>query len=161
MRTAFERVREGGLLEDIPGLVYRPEGPEGPPHYLVNTGVQRLVQTSTRCRWRWRPWDRSSPARPQGCPPGRSRPSNSVAMRKSWRWSPPTAASSIAPTVPSPPTTSSLSATAVPRMVEEIAGVADLRHVEILRHRRQLLQSVVRRSKKRLAHGKCGKQDLN
>jgi hypothetical protein len=44
MRAAFERVREGGLLEDIPGLVYRPDAPDGPPQYLVNTGVQRLVQ---------------------------------------------------------------------------------------------------------------------
>ncbi|MGO9114797.1 MAG: B12-binding domain-containing radical SAM protein [Thermoguttaceae bacterium] len=44
MRTAFERVRDGGLLEDIPGLVYRPDAADGPPQYLVNTGVQRLVQ---------------------------------------------------------------------------------------------------------------------
>ena len=44
MRTAFERARDGGLLDDIPGLVYRPDAPEGPPQYLVNTGVQRLVQ---------------------------------------------------------------------------------------------------------------------
>ena len=44
MRTAFERVRESGLLEDIPGLVYRPDASDGPPPYLVNTGVQRLVQ---------------------------------------------------------------------------------------------------------------------
>ncbi len=44
MRAAFERVRGGGLLEDIPGLVYRPDAPDGPPQYLVNTGVQRLVQ---------------------------------------------------------------------------------------------------------------------
>ena len=44
MRAAFERVREDGLLEDIPGLVYRPDAPDGPPQYLVNTGVQRLVQ---------------------------------------------------------------------------------------------------------------------
>ncbi len=44
MRQAYERVRSAGLLEDIPGLVYRPDAPEGPPPYLVNTGVQRLVQ---------------------------------------------------------------------------------------------------------------------
>jgi len=44
MRAAFERARGGGLLEDIPGLVYRPDAPDGPPPYLVNTGVQRLVQ---------------------------------------------------------------------------------------------------------------------
>jgi hypothetical protein len=44
MREAFERVRDAGLLEDIPGLVYRPDAPEGPPPYLVNTGIQRLVE---------------------------------------------------------------------------------------------------------------------
>ena len=44
MRTAFERARDGGLLEDIPGLLYRPDTPHGPPRCLVNTGVQRLVQ---------------------------------------------------------------------------------------------------------------------
>ena len=44
MRAAFQRARDGGLLEDIPGLVYRPDAPDGPPQYLVNTGVQRLVQ---------------------------------------------------------------------------------------------------------------------
>ena len=44
MRAAFERARAGGLLEDIPGLVYRPDAPDGPPRYLVDTGVQRLVQ---------------------------------------------------------------------------------------------------------------------
>ena len=43
MRQAFERVRDAGLLEDICGLVYRPDSDEGPPDYLVNTGVQRLV----------------------------------------------------------------------------------------------------------------------
>jgi radical SAM superfamily enzyme YgiQ (UPF0313 family) len=44
MREAYERAREDGLLEDIPGLVYRPDSPSGVPEYLVNTGVQRLVQ---------------------------------------------------------------------------------------------------------------------
>ena len=44
MRQAFERVRAAGLLEDIPGLVYRPDAPKGRPPYLVNTGIQRLVQ---------------------------------------------------------------------------------------------------------------------
>ncbi len=44
MRAAFERARAGGLLEDIPGLVYRPDALDGPPQYLVNTGVQRLVE---------------------------------------------------------------------------------------------------------------------
>jgi len=44
MRQAFERVRAARLLEDIPGLVYRPDEAAGPPPYLINTGVQRLVQ---------------------------------------------------------------------------------------------------------------------
>ncbi len=44
MRQAFERARAAGLLDDIPGLVFRPDPPEGPPPYLVNTGIQRLVQ---------------------------------------------------------------------------------------------------------------------
>jgi hypothetical protein len=45
MREAFERVRAAGLLEDIPGLVYRPDAPDaGPPEFLINTGVQRLVE---------------------------------------------------------------------------------------------------------------------
>ena len=44
MREAFERVRGAGLLEDVAGLVYRPDPPEGRPEYLINTGVQRLVQ---------------------------------------------------------------------------------------------------------------------
>lgn len=41
---AFQRVRQEGLLEDIPGLVYRPADEQGPAEGLVNTGVQRLVQ---------------------------------------------------------------------------------------------------------------------
>jgi len=44
MRAAFQRARNSGLLEDIPGLVYRPDESEGMPEYLINTGVQRLVQ---------------------------------------------------------------------------------------------------------------------
>ena len=44
MCAAFERLREGGLLKDIPGLVYRPDAPNGPPEHLINTGVQRLVE---------------------------------------------------------------------------------------------------------------------
>lgn len=44
MRTAFERVRSAGLLEDIPGLVYRPDEGKGPPPYLIHTGIQRLVR---------------------------------------------------------------------------------------------------------------------
>ena len=44
MRRAYERVRASGLLDDVPGLVFRPDPPRGPPPYLVNTGIQRLVQ---------------------------------------------------------------------------------------------------------------------
>jgi hypothetical protein len=44
MRQAFDRVRASRLLEDIPGLVYRPDSGPGMPEYLVNTGTQRLVQ---------------------------------------------------------------------------------------------------------------------
>lgn len=44
IRDAFERVRAQGLLEDIPGLVYRPDDSEGEPEYLIDTGIQRLVQ---------------------------------------------------------------------------------------------------------------------
>lgn len=44
MRGAFERARRAGALENIPGLVYRPDDSPGHPQYLVNTGIQRLVQ---------------------------------------------------------------------------------------------------------------------
>lgn len=44
MRQAFDRVRREGLLEDIPGLVYRPDDAPQAPEYLINTGVQRLVR---------------------------------------------------------------------------------------------------------------------
>jgi len=44
VRAAFERVRTAGLLEEVPGLVYRPDAPAGPAAYLINTGIQRLVQ---------------------------------------------------------------------------------------------------------------------
>jgi len=44
IRSAFERVREEGLLNDIHGLVFRPDPPRGHPEYLIDTGVQRLVQ---------------------------------------------------------------------------------------------------------------------
>ena len=41
---AFKRARRCGLLDDIPGLVYRaPEHEPGKP-YLINTGVQRLMR---------------------------------------------------------------------------------------------------------------------
>lgn len=44
LHRAFERLRREGTLEDIAGLVYRGDGGDGPPQYLVNTGIQRLVQ---------------------------------------------------------------------------------------------------------------------
>jgi radical SAM superfamily enzyme YgiQ (UPF0313 family) len=43
MRTAFERARRGGLLDDIPGLLYD-RCSNGVDHELVDTGVQRLVR---------------------------------------------------------------------------------------------------------------------
>jgi radical SAM superfamily enzyme YgiQ (UPF0313 family) len=43
-RRAFHRLRRSGLLDDIPGLVFR-EGDETDPRgRLINTGIQRLVQ---------------------------------------------------------------------------------------------------------------------
>jgi radical SAM superfamily enzyme YgiQ (UPF0313 family) len=44
MRAAFERAREEGALESVPGLVY--QAPESTPRepVLVDTGLQRLVQ---------------------------------------------------------------------------------------------------------------------
>lgn len=43
-RKTFHRLRRSGLLDDIPGLVFR-EGDENDPEgRLINTGVQRLVQ---------------------------------------------------------------------------------------------------------------------
>jgi len=44
MRDAFQRARREGALEDIPGLVYRPDDAPRPPEYLVSTGQQRLVR---------------------------------------------------------------------------------------------------------------------
>ncbi|MEM7311961.1 MAG: radical SAM protein, partial [Planctomycetota bacterium] len=44
LRTAFDRVRREGLLDSIPGLVYRPDDANGPPAELMHTGIQRLVQ---------------------------------------------------------------------------------------------------------------------
>ena len=44
MREAYERAREGGLLEDIPGTGVPARLAHGLPEYLINTGVQRLVQ---------------------------------------------------------------------------------------------------------------------
>ncbi|REJ94663.1 MAG: radical SAM protein [Planctomycetota bacterium] len=44
LRDAFQRVRREGLLEQIPGLVYRDSDEDSPPDELVHTGIQRLVQ---------------------------------------------------------------------------------------------------------------------
>lgn len=44
LRKTFHRLRLAGLLDDIPGLVYREGDDREPLSRLVNTGVQRLVQ---------------------------------------------------------------------------------------------------------------------
>lgn len=44
MRRAFDRARRAGALRDVAGLVYRPDDSAGPPPYLVNTGIQRLLE---------------------------------------------------------------------------------------------------------------------
>jgi radical SAM superfamily enzyme YgiQ (UPF0313 family) len=43
-RKAFHRLRRSGLLDDIPGLVYREGDEKAPLDRLINTGTQRLVQ---------------------------------------------------------------------------------------------------------------------
>jgi len=43
MRSAFLRARDGGLLDEIPGLVYPRGNQDGAPEELVDTGIQRLV----------------------------------------------------------------------------------------------------------------------
>jgi radical SAM superfamily enzyme YgiQ (UPF0313 family) len=43
-RKAFNRLRRSGLLDDIPGLVYREGDEKDPEGRLINTGIQRLVQ---------------------------------------------------------------------------------------------------------------------
>jgi radical SAM superfamily enzyme YgiQ (UPF0313 family) len=43
-RKVFHRLRRSGLLDDIPGLVFREGDEKEPLGRLVNTGVQRLVQ---------------------------------------------------------------------------------------------------------------------
>jgi radical SAM superfamily enzyme YgiQ (UPF0313 family) len=46
MREAFQRCRRTGVLDDIPGLVFRPseDAGRGEPEYLVSTGTQRMVR---------------------------------------------------------------------------------------------------------------------
>ncbi len=43
LRTTFIRARKGGMLDEIPGLVYGQGGADGVPEELVDTGPQRLV----------------------------------------------------------------------------------------------------------------------
>src|SRR4029434_6770957 len=43
IRSAFVRARDGGALDDVPGLVYSRGGPNGVPEELIDTGMQRLV----------------------------------------------------------------------------------------------------------------------
>jgi len=43
MRSAFARARDGGALDDVPGLVYARGDTDGVAEELVDTGIQRLV----------------------------------------------------------------------------------------------------------------------
>ncbi len=43
LRTTFIRARDGGLLDDIPGLVYARTDKQGVTEELVDTGIQRLL----------------------------------------------------------------------------------------------------------------------
>src|SRR5437660_7417409 len=44
LRKTFHRLRRSGLLDDIPGLVFREGDEKAPLDRLINTGVQRMVQ---------------------------------------------------------------------------------------------------------------------
>jgi radical SAM superfamily enzyme YgiQ (UPF0313 family) len=44
LRKTFHRLRRSGLLDDIPGLLFREGDERDPLSRLVNTGVQRMVQ---------------------------------------------------------------------------------------------------------------------
>src|SRR5712691_1127907 len=44
LRKTFHRLRRSGLLDDIPGLVFREGDEKAPLNRLINTGIQRLVQ---------------------------------------------------------------------------------------------------------------------
>lgn len=44
LRKVFHRLRRSGLLDDIPGLVFREGDEKAPIDRLINTGIQRLVQ---------------------------------------------------------------------------------------------------------------------
>src|SRR5713226_507153 len=43
-RKVFHRLRRSGLLDDIPGLVFREGDEKDPAGRLINTGIQKLVQ---------------------------------------------------------------------------------------------------------------------
>jgi len=43
MRSAFMRARDGGMLDEVPGLVYAQTDAAGVAEELVDTGIQRLV----------------------------------------------------------------------------------------------------------------------
>jgi radical SAM superfamily enzyme YgiQ (UPF0313 family) len=43
-RRTFHRLRRSGLLDDIPGLVFREGDEKAPLTRLINTGIQRMVQ---------------------------------------------------------------------------------------------------------------------
>ena len=43
-RRTFHRLRRSGLLDDIPGLVFREGDEKAPLGRLIDTGIQRLVQ---------------------------------------------------------------------------------------------------------------------
>jgi radical SAM superfamily enzyme YgiQ (UPF0313 family) len=44
LRKTFHRLRRSGLLDDIPGLVFREGDEKAPLGRLINTGMQKLVQ---------------------------------------------------------------------------------------------------------------------
>src|SRR5262249_27525834 len=44
LRKTFHRLRRSGLLDDIPGLVFREGDDKEPLGRLINTGIQRMVQ---------------------------------------------------------------------------------------------------------------------
>src|SRR5437868_2898398 len=44
LRKTFHRLRRSGLLDDIPGLVFREGDEKAPLSRLIHTGIQRLVQ---------------------------------------------------------------------------------------------------------------------
>jgi radical SAM superfamily enzyme YgiQ (UPF0313 family) len=44
LRKTFHRLRRSGLLDDIPGLVFREGDEKAAPTRVINTGIQRLVQ---------------------------------------------------------------------------------------------------------------------